>query len=168
MPCIAKASAMFCGVDAVHTAMRMPLALACAMNGAAPAISAERPRRDARGRCASFSSAIATRSSTDSSGNMSARISAFVRPAVLAKKPPGSIAQPRRVYHSCPGGVVVRHAVDQRAVQVEQECARGCHHHTPCFRLASMSWSRSPSSTFCVLLISTLVRRSLMRLWSST
>ena len=39
---------------------------------------------------------------------------------------------------------------------------------TPCFRLAEMKASRSPSSTFCVLLISTLVRRSLMRLWSST
>ena len=39
---------------------------------------------------------------------------------------------------------------------------------TPCFRLASMKASRSPSSTFWVLLISTLVRRSLIRLWSST
>ena len=39
---------------------------------------------------------------------------------------------------------------------------------TPCFRLAWMKTSRSPSSTFCVLLISTLVRRSLMRLLSST
>ena len=39
---------------------------------------------------------------------------------------------------------------------------------TPAFSDASMKASRSPSSTFCVLLISTLVRRSLMRLLSST
>ena len=44
----------------------------------------------------------------------------------------------------------------------------GAVDYTPCFRLASMKGSRSPSSTFCVLLISTLVRRSLIRLWSST
>ncbi len=31
-----------------------------------------------------------------------------------------------------------------------------------------MNWSRSPSSTFWVAEVSTLVRRSLMRLWSST
>ena len=35
--------------------------------------------------------------------------------------------------------------------------------HTPCFRLALMNSSRSPSSTDCVLPISTLVRRSLIR-----
>src|SRR5512139_104584 len=40
--------------------------------------------------------------------------------------------------------------------------------YTPCFRLASMNGSRSPSSTFCVFDASTLVRRSLMRDWSST
>src|SRR5690606_33557274 len=40
--------------------------------------------------------------------------------------------------------------------------------HTPCFRLAWMKVSRSPSRTFWVLAISTLVRGSLMRLWSST
>ena len=39
---------------------------------------------------------------------------------------------------------------------------------TPCFSDASMKASRSPSSTFCVALISTLVRKSLMRLLSST
>src|SRR6185437_4877215 len=38
----------------------------------------------------------------------------------------------------------------------------------PDFRLASMNSSRSPSSTFCVSERSTPVRRSLMRLWSST
>ena len=41
-------------------------------------------------------------------------------------------------------------------------------HQTPCFSEASMKASRSPSSTFCVAEISTLVRRSLMRLLSST
>ncbi len=40
--------------------------------------------------------------------------------------------------------------------------------HRPCLRLAAMNWSRSPSSTFWVAEVSTLVRRSLMRLWSST
>ncbi|EXI72116.1 MAG: hypothetical protein AW07_03392 [Candidatus Accumulibacter sp. SK-11] len=39
---------------------------------------------------------------------------------------------------------------------------------TPCLRLASMNWSRSPSSTPCVLPTSTLVRRSLIRDWSRT
>src|SRR5262245_45836881 len=39
---------------------------------------------------------------------------------------------------------------------------------TPCFRLAVMKSSRSPSRTACVLPISTPVRRSLMRDWSST
>src|SRR6185312_10070923 len=38
----------------------------------------------------------------------------------------------------------------------------------PDFKLASMNSSRSPSSTFCVSVRSTPVRRSLMRLWSST
>src|SRR2546425_4065583 len=42
------------------------------------------------------------------------------------------------------------------------------HRYTPCFRLAAMKSSRSPSSTACVLPTSTLVRRSLMRDWSST
>jgi len=42
------------------------------------------------------------------------------------------------------------------------------HGHTPCLRLASMKGSRSPSSTFCVFDISTLVRKSLMRELSST
>jgi hypothetical protein len=40
--------------------------------------------------------------------------------------------------------------------------------YTPCLRLAPMKSSRSPSSTAFVLLISTFVRRSLMRLLSST
>jgi len=40
--------------------------------------------------------------------------------------------------------------------------------YTPCLRLAPMKSSRSPSSTAFVLLISTLVRRSLIRLLSST
>jgi hypothetical protein len=39
---------------------------------------------------------------------------------------------------------------------------------TPCLSDASMKTSRSPSSTFCVAETSTLVRRSLMRLLSST
>ena len=38
----------------------------------------------------------------------------------------------------------------------------------PALRLASTNSSRSPSSTFCVSLRSMPVRRSLMRLWSST
>ena len=42
------------------------------------------------------------------------------------------------------------------------------HSYTPCFRLAAMKSSRLPSSTPCVLPISTFVRRSLMRDWSST
>src|SRR5207253_3840651 len=42
------------------------------------------------------------------------------------------------------------------------------HGHTPCFRLAVMKSSRSPSSTPCVLPISTPVLRSLMRDWSRT
>ncbi len=45
---------------------------------------------------------------------------------------------------------------------------RGRPHHTPCFRLAAMKSSRSPSSTACVLPTSWLVRRSLIRDWSST
>ena len=44
----------------------------------------------------------------------------------------------------------------------------GERHWTPCFRLAAMKSSRSPSSTRCVLPTSWLVRRSLMRDWSST
>jgi peptide chain release factor 2 len=44
----------------------------------------------------------------------------------------------------------------------------GAMDHTPCLRLAVMKASRSPSNTFWVLEISTLVRKSLMRLWSST
>jgi hypothetical protein len=40
--------------------------------------------------------------------------------------------------------------------------------YTPCLRLAPMKSSRSPSSTAFVLLISTFVRKSLMRLLSST
>ena len=36
--------------------------------------------------------------------------------------------------------------------------------HTPCLSEASMNASKSPSSTFCVLDVSTLVRKSLMRL----
>ena len=40
--------------------------------------------------------------------------------------------------------------------------------YSPAFRLASMNWSRSPSSTLSVAPTSTLVRRSLMRDWSST
>jgi len=40
--------------------------------------------------------------------------------------------------------------------------------YTPCLRLAPMKSSRSPSSTAFVLLISTFVRRSLIRLLSST
>src|SRR5262245_61715667 len=40
--------------------------------------------------------------------------------------------------------------------------------YSPCLRLASRNGSRSPSSTAVVLPISTLVRRSLMRDWSST
>ena len=94
-----------------------------------------------------------------------------------------------------PAARVERHGVDHRAVHVEDECADsfvipaeagtqsvgtledlgprlrgddGLHPHTPCFKLASMNASRSPSSTFCVFEISTPVRRSLMRLWSST
>ncbi len=49
-----------------------------------------------------------------------------------------------------------------------------CHAHAPgcayrpCFRLASMNSSRSPSSTASQLLSSMPVRRSLMRDWSST
>ena len=39
---------------------------------------------------------------------------------------------------------------------------------SPLFRLASTNSSRSPSSTFCVSLRSTPVRRSLIRLWSRT
>src|SRR5207249_5885253 len=42
------------------------------------------------------------------------------------------------------------------------------HFYTPCLRLAVMKSSRSPSSTDCVLPVSTPVRRSLMRDWSST
>src|SRR5713101_5579216 len=42
------------------------------------------------------------------------------------------------------------------------------HFYTPCFRLAVMKSSRSPSSTAWVLPTSTPVRRSLMRDWSST
>ena len=42
------------------------------------------------------------------------------------------------------------------------------HLQTPCLRLADMKSSRSPSSTACVLPTSWLVRRSLMRDWSST
>jgi hypothetical protein len=45
---------------------------------------------------------------------------------------------------------------------------RGDSHCTPCFRLAAMKSSRSPSSTRCVSPTSWLVRRSLMRDWSST
>ena len=40
--------------------------------------------------------------------------------------------------------------------------------HNPCFRLACKNTSRSPSSTAVVLPISTPVRRSLIRDWSST
>ncbi len=46
--------------------------------------------------------------------------------------------------------------------------AGGASHQMPCFNDSVMNGSRSPSSTFWVLEISTLVRRSLMRLWSST
>ena len=42
------------------------------------------------------------------------------------------------------------------------------HPYTPCFRLALMKSSRSPSSTVCVAPFSTPVRRSLMRDWSRT
>src|SRR2546422_11080583 len=42
------------------------------------------------------------------------------------------------------------------------------HFYTPCLRLVVMKSSRSPSSTDCVLPVSTPVRRSLMRDWSST
>src|SRR5262249_55238274 len=41
-------------------------------------------------------------------------------------------------------------------------------HYTPCLRLALMNSSRSPSSTRWVSRLSTPVRRSLMRDWSST
>ena len=41
-------------------------------------------------------------------------------------------------------------------------------HQTPCFSDAAMKSSRSPSSTAWVLPTSWLVRRSLMRDWSST
>ena len=44
----------------------------------------------------------------------------------------------------------------------------GLHGSDSCFRLASMKSSRSPSRTACVLPTSDLVRRSLMRDWSST
>ena len=46
--------------------------------------------------------------------------------------------------------------------------SKGTTSQTPCLRDASMKGSRSPSSTFWVADISTLVRRSLMRLLSST
>ena len=59
------------------------------------------------------------------------------------------------------GGAVVG-AVDHGGV------AFSGHRQTPCFREASINTSRSPSSTFCVAETSTLVRRSLMRLLSST
>ena len=39
---------------------------------------------------------------------------------------------------------------------------------SPDFRLASINWSRSPSRTACVLRVSTLVRRSLIRASSRT
>src|SRR5690606_19453870 len=42
------------------------------------------------------------------------------------------------------------------------------HRYTPCFRLSDMNGSRSPSSTLWVLPTSRLVRRSLIRDWSST
>src|SRR5688572_9057095 len=84
-----------------------------------------------------------------------------------------------------------RHGVHHGPVHVKNEGAHACHfvhslppegtfapwvliasggfiHQTPCFNDASMNGSRSPSSTFWVLEISTFVRRSLMRLWSST
>src|ERR1700732_5011990 len=50
----------------------------------------------------------------------------------------------------------------QRANEAANEAAPFAY--TPCLRLAPMKSSRSPSSTAFVLLISTLVRRSLIRL----
>ncbi len=40
--------------------------------------------------------------------------------------------------------------------------------YSPLFSEASINWSMSPSSTAWVLLVSTPVRRSLIRDWSST
>jgi hypothetical protein len=68
----------------------------------------------------------------------------------------GVLLKPRRLLHVCSTFVRV----------LLEFCLSFAY--TPCLRLAPMKSSRSPSSTAFVLLISTFVRRSLMRLLSST
>nr|VFJ48614.1 MAG: hypothetical protein BECKDK2373C_GA0170839_102223 [Candidatus Kentron sp. DK] len=79
----------------------------------------------------------------------------------------GSLALPVRLFR-CPIadlnlGVAGNH------YRLINELLFGCpDSYTPCFKLASMNLSRSPSSTAWVLPISTPVRRSLIRDWSNT